>query len=228
MDWGAVAKILVGLAIVIAGSISFAISVAMIVDGVAPGVTATSAGIVTIAAMQIATLIFTLLVAANHGPILTVLGLRLPDATPWTYGVIAVVTGLFMAISAVLAMTVFREQFVVDASAFVTMLQADLAPVAIAAVLIGAPVTEELAIRGFAFGGLMRAGMGLGWSMLITNLVWTALHAGYSSLGLTEVFLAGIILTLAYRLTGSLYVPIAIHALYNAMALGLMSATGLV
>ncbi len=47
------------------------------------------------------------------------------------------------------------------------------------------------------------------------------MHAGYTVLGLAEVFLIGMIFNALLRQTGSLRVPIFCHAAYNsALALG--------
>jgi membrane protease YdiL (CAAX protease family) len=50
-------------------------------------------------------------------------------------------------------------------------------------------------------------------------MAWTLLHWGYSWQGLTSVFLAGILMTWLVWRTGSIWVPIAAHAIVNLAAL---------
>ena len=56
----------------------------------------------------------------------------------------------------------------------------------------------------------------LGTSFL-TALLWTALHANYSVFGLIEIFAIGLYLSWVLIRTGSLWVPIFCHGLYNSV-----------
>ncbi|MEM1306312.1 MAG: type II CAAX endopeptidase family protein [Pseudomonadota bacterium] len=226
--WPSIARVLVGTGLIVAGALSFAGGSVMLISSVLTGMPRTDAAIFAIILLQLGTLAFTLLVAASHGRIAPVLGMQPPCASRAVLVAVGLTAAAFLAISAILSVRVFPEQFAIDARAFVTMLRSDYAVLAVFAVLVGAPVTEELAFRGFAFAGLVRAGLGAGWAFLISNTVWTALHAGYSWLGLAEVFAAGLLLTVAYALTRSIFVPILIHATYNTGALSLMFYVGLV
>lgn len=88
------------------------------------------------------------------------------------------------------------------------------------AIAIGAPLSEELLFRGFLQSALSRTRLGYFGAALVTTLGWTSLHAGYSGLGLVEVFLAGLFFSWLLWRTGNLLVPIVCHAVYNSTVLG--------
>jgi uncharacterized protein len=90
-------------------------------------------------------------------------------------------------------------------------------PLAIAVVGLGAPLSEELLFRGFLQPALVQTRLGFWGASAITTTLWTAMHAGYSLVGLTEVFLIGLLFCLMLRRTGSLRVTIAVHAIYNTL-----------
>ena len=81
---------------------------------------------------------------------------------------------------------------------------------------VGAPLSEELLFRGFLFSALAGR-LGLVGAGLATSLAWTAMHYGYTAMGLTEVFLIGLLFAWLLWRTGSLRVAIFCHALYNSV-----------
>jgi uncharacterized protein len=88
---------------------------------------------------------------------------------------------------------------------------------ALVVVGIGAPLSEELLFRGFLQPALLQTRLGFWGASAVTTTLWTAMHAGYSLVGLTEVFLIGLMFCLMLRRTGSLRVTIAVHAIYNTL-----------
>lgn len=91
---------------------------------------------------------------------------------------------------------------------------------------VAAPVAEELLFRGVLFKGLrdgLRSGLGrgpaVGLAALISGAIFGALHLGGGQDDFIPVLIAlGVLLAIAYEWSGTLYVPIAIHALNNAIA----------
>jgi membrane protease YdiL (CAAX protease family) len=91
---------------------------------------------------------------------------------------------------------------------------------------VAAPLAEELLFRGVLFKGLrdgFRARLGrggaVGLAALISGAIFGSLHLGGGQDKFIPVLVAlGVLLALAYEWTGTLYVPIAIHALNNAIA----------
>ena len=87
-------------------------------------------------------------------------------------------------------------------------------------VCVVAPVGEELFFRGFFFGAL-RNWRGAWPAAIITGLTFGAIHLGSAPVGqLVPLAAFGMGLCMLYHWTGSLYLPIALHALNNAIAFG--------
>ena len=89
---------------------------------------------------------------------------------------------------------------------------------------IGAPLTEELLFRGYLFGRLSNSQIGPVGAALVTTIGWTLLHWGYSIVGIIEVFIAGLLFSWALWRTGSLWVPLCLHAIYNATVLTVITS----
>jgi CAAX protease family protein len=84
-------------------------------------------------------------------------------------------------------------------------------------ICVGAPLSEELLFRGFLFSGLAKTRLGFVGTALITTLLWTGLHWGYSLFGLFEVLSIGLYLSWLLVRTGSLWATIFCHAAYNTV-----------
>ena len=88
------------------------------------------------------------------------------------------------------------------------------------ALVIAAPVFEEVLFRGFLFAGLRRTRIGPWGTIAVTTLLWTLLHVGqYDPYFLGLIALIGILIGFARERTGSLYVPLAIHAVNNLLSI---------
>ncbi len=99
----------------------------------------------------------------------------------------------------------------------------------VATVLV-APLAEEIFFRGFVFAGLLRP-FGLVGAMLGSGLIFAAFHVtGPETLGLILPFsLIGILFAWVYYRTGSLWLSIATHLLFNLVsfvALALLAGSG--
>jgi membrane protease YdiL (CAAX protease family) len=86
------------------------------------------------------------------------------------------------------------------------------------AVLIAAPLYEELFFRGFMFRGIENSRMGPIGAAIITSFLWSVTHTQYDAFGITFTFLGGLLLSWALVKTKSIYVPIVLHALWNLIA----------
>lgn len=78
-------------------------------------------------------------------------------------------------------------------------------------------VSEELLARGYLFQTLLR-GIGPLLTLLLTSLGFMALHLPNphtTPIGLTNIFLAGLLSGLLYLRSGSLWAPIGLHAGWN-------------
>lgn len=83
-------------------------------------------------------------------------------------------------------------------------------------VVVLAPVCEEVLFRGYIYGATKRFTDRF-FACLFSAILFSVVHYNINAM-LPLLFLA-IILTLAYELTGSLWAPISIHALFNASTL---------
>lgn len=86
------------------------------------------------------------------------------------------------------------------------------------AVIVGAPVAEEIVFRGFLFVGLQQFRHGNIVAVLVTSALWASIHLQYDLYQITSIFFIGIMLAIARIRTGSLWVPLAMHALMNLLA----------
>jgi membrane protease YdiL (CAAX protease family) len=89
----------------------------------------------------------------------------------------------------------------------------------LAAVYLPAVFHEELLFRGYPFQKIWRSHR-LG-AVLFSSFVFAALHAGnnaFSLLAMTNLFLAGILLALAYARYERLWFPIGIHLGWNLLS----------
>ena len=85
-----------------------------------------------------------------------------------------------------------------------------------------APATEEFLFRGY-FYGVLRRYVGVIPAMLLTSLLFAAIHMNGPVF--LPLFVLAVCLTLAYEATGSLWVPMLMHALFNGVMIGMMFYT---
>jgi membrane protease YdiL (CAAX protease family) len=88
-------------------------------------------------------------------------------------------------------------------------------PIILLAVVI-APLAEEFFFRGFLYGVLKRYAGALP-ALVFTGVAFALIHLNVPSL--LPLFLLACVLTLAYEVSGSLLVPMAMHALFNTITL---------
>lgn len=93
------------------------------------------------------------------------------------------------------------------------------------AIVVMAPLWEEVLFRGFVFAGYERSPVGAAGAILIPALVWAAIHLQYEMHDIATIFFLGIVIGVARWRTRSLYVPIAIHLVLNAIALASVAMT---
>jgi membrane protease YdiL (CAAX protease family) len=88
-----------------------------------------------------------------------------------------------------------------------------------AAMVLCAPVGEEIFFRGFLFRGWLDSRLGAWGTVLLTASLWSAVHQQYDAYGIATVFAAGLLFGYARLRTGSLYPVVAMHAVLNAVAM---------
>lgn len=154
------------------------------------------------------------LMASNfkHQPWQQTLALR-PFHRNWLY-YWGIVLAIYMVVQHVLQFI-----FTVEVSEFLQQLASSKSFLAFIAIAIFAPVLEELVFRGYLFAAWRQTRLGLSGTLVLTSSIFTALHIGqYGVLLLIILFIFSIILGLARERTGSLWVPIILHALNNVIS----------
>lgn len=89
---------------------------------------------------------------------------------------------------------------------------------AILAIVILAPLAEEIFFRGVVFNAWLREG-GRTWAYLGSSALFAVIHL--SLVAVVPIFLLGLALAWVYRRTGNLLAPIAMHATVNGLSVTL-------
>lgn len=87
-------------------------------------------------------------------------------------------------------------------------------------VTVMAPVAEEILFRGYIYRAL-RNWKGVWPAALLSGALFGGIHISSSPIGfIVPLAILGVGLALLYHWTGSLYLPVALHALNNSIAFG--------
>jgi hypothetical protein len=86
------------------------------------------------------------------------------------------------------------------------------------AVIVAAPLFEELFFRGFVIKGLAESRLRWPGAVLISSGLWSLIHLQYRGYELVFVFLLGVILGVARVKTGSTLLTFLLHSLVNLAA----------
>jgi membrane protease YdiL (CAAX protease family) len=135
---------------------------------------------------------------------------------------------IVMAVVCVIALVlVFNALLYVTGNDIVTPFQIDVYRSAseagvlawfLLAVVIFAPIGEEIAFRGFFFRGLARPGREI-HAIVIVALAWSLLHVQYDWLGVMQIFVIGLVLGWFRWASGSTTITILMHVLINLEAM---------
>ena len=95
---------------------------------------------------------------------------------------------------------------------------AGIPPLLWLAVVVAAPLGEETLFRGFLFKGILHSRLGGAGAIVLTALIWAALHRQYDLFDMANLFVAGLLLGYARLRTNSIYSGLLMHALMNLIA----------
>ena len=87
------------------------------------------------------------------------------------------------------------------------------------AMVVAAPVFEELFFRGFLLEGFRRSFMGTMGAVVLTSLLWAVIHTQYDLYYMTTIFVMGVVLGIVRVQTGSVVLTIGLHAFNNGLAM---------
>jgi len=95
------------------------------------------------------------------------------------------------------------------------------------AVVVAAPIVEEIVFRGFLLKGFSQSFMGTHGAVVVTSALWAVIHQQYEMAYLIAIFVIGLAFGYARVLSNSLYIPMIMHGLMNLLAIvGLFYAKG--
>jgi membrane protease YdiL (CAAX protease family) len=86
------------------------------------------------------------------------------------------------------------------------------------AVIVLAPINEEIFFRGFLFAGFSCSPVGAWATILLTSMLWSVIHFQYDWNGVAVIFASGLLLGSARLKTNSLYPCVLMHTLMNLIA----------
>ena len=86
------------------------------------------------------------------------------------------------------------------------------------ALVVMASLQEEVVFRGFMFEGIAKSRLGPVGAVVIPSVGWAIMHVQYNWAQIGTVFVGGIIIGLARYKTRSLYVCMAMHAIWSLIA----------
>jgi hypothetical protein len=91
-------------------------------------------------------------------------------------------------------------------------------PVFWAALILAAPVAEEVIFRGFFFTGLHQSRVGALGAIALPSVFWAAIHVQYGIREIGFIFLFGLALGALRWKTNSLWPPMVVHAVSNLLS----------
>jgi membrane protease YdiL (CAAX protease family) len=88
------------------------------------------------------------------------------------------------------------------------------------AIVVLAPIAEEVFFRGVVFNALLREGGGRRWAYLGSSALFAVIHL--ELIAILPLFLLGLALSWVYQRTRNLLAPIAMHATLNGIAVAVV------
>jgi membrane protease YdiL (CAAX protease family) len=95
---------------------------------------------------------------------------------------------------------------------------ASFLPALLFAIVIVAPIFEEIFFRGFFFQGIRYSRLGPIGAIGITSLIWAVIHVQYDLYGIATVFALGILYGIARFKTDSIHLLMVMHSLASLVA----------
>lgn len=222
--WPPLVTLLLVLAIVLGSLVAGQGLVTLARSGSAAPLSPAASTILFLLGLQVATIVLTALVAAFEADSIKC---RLALATAhvrWRTVGAAILGGLALTgVYTGLVVATGWSNLAKDLKPFAALLQSPGWTFAVFAVACGAPLSEEMLFRGLLLPSLSRSWLRMPGAALVSTAAWSSLHAGYSIAGLVEVFLFGLYFSWLLWRTGSLVVPLACHAIINAVTLAFIA-----
>jgi membrane protease YdiL (CAAX protease family) len=177
-------------------------------DGLCIGVMAVVSGLICTPL----TLLFTRL--RKNISIRDYIGFKEPLKREWIQWLLILVAFLFLSdgVSLLLHQPIVPP-FMVDAYKTASSL-----PIFLFAIVVMAPIFEEVFFRGFLFQGIRYSRLGPIGAIGITSLVWAVIHLQYDIYGMTTVLALGLLFGIARLKTDSIHLLMVMHSFVGLMA----------
>ena len=86
----------------------------------------------------------------------------------------------------------------------------------VAIIVIGAPILEETIFRGFLLTSLANTRLGFWGAATVSSALWAMIH-GYAASMAVGLFVFGLLLSLLVRRSGSIWISIFLHGVWNGV-----------
>jgi membrane protease YdiL (CAAX protease family) len=158
------------------------------------------------------TLLFTRL--RKNIPISDYIGFKEPLKREWVQWFLILVAFLFLSdgVSLLLHQPIVPP-FMIDAYKTASSL-----PILLFAIVVMAPIFEEVFFRGFLFQGIRYSRLGPIGAVGITSLVWAVIHLQYDIYGMATVFALGLLFGIARLKTDSIHLLMVMHSFVGLVA----------
>jgi uncharacterized protein len=142
------------------------------------------------------------------------IGFRRPLKREWVRWLLILAAFLFLsdAVSLLLRQPIVPP-FMVDAYKTAFFL-----PALLFAIIVVAPIFEEVFFRGFLFQGIRYSRLGPIGAIGITSFLWAVIHQQYDIYGIATVFVLGLLLGIVRVKTDSIYLLMVMHSLASLVA----------
>jgi len=142
------------------------------------------------------------------------IGFREPLTREWVKWLLILAALLFLsdAVTFLLHRPIVPP-FMVDAYKTASFL-----PALLFAIIIVAPIFEEIFFRGFLFQGIRYSRLGPIGAIGITSFIWAVIHVQYDIYGITTLFALGLLLGIARLKTGSIHLLMVMHSVTSLVA----------
>jgi membrane protease YdiL (CAAX protease family) len=91
-------------------------------------------------------------------------------------------------------------------------------PALLFAIVVVAPIFEEIFFRGFLFQGIRYSRLGPIGAIGITSLLWAVIHLQYDIYGMATVFALGVLFGMARLKTDSIHLLMVMHSFVGLVA----------
>ena len=87
------------------------------------------------------------------------------------------------------------------------------------AIVVAAPVTEEIVFRGFMFRGFASSRVGLAGAIVLPAVIWAVMHVQYEPYYILHIVMLGVLFGWLRWRSGSTVVTIVLHGIVNLASL---------